>query len=593
MERTVGLLGGGQLGQMLCEAANPLGVEVVILDAENSPAKQVNAKNKHVDGSFIDKENILELARHSDVITIEIEHVDTHILQEIEEMGVDVTIDGKKITKHPEIQPHWRTIRTIQDKFIQKQHLKKNGIAVAESLEVAETERAVAAVSRELGFPFMLKARKDAYDGRGNYPVVSPDDIPKALKALGDRGLYAEKWAEFKMELAVMVVKTEDAVDDPEDTIAYPAVETIHEDSICKLVYAPARNVSEEVRKAAQKLARNAVASLWGKGVFGVELFVMPDDTLIVNEIAPRPHNSGHYTIEACPTMSQYKSQLLAILGLMPEFPDNTIPTVVPATIMLNILGGMNPDSHKKLVTAATKIPNAAVHMYGKVSKPGRKIGHITVVGKSMKDGEHTIAPLIKIVDAIRAERKDPNYVAPEIVLPAKKYGGLPLIAVTMGSDSDLPVVKPGLAILKKFGVPFTVDITSAHRTPARMTEFAENAAARGYKVIIAAAGGAAHLPGMIAASTALPVIGIPVKCSTLDGMDSLLSIVQMPRGVPVASVAINNSTNAALLALRILGASDTALRNKVEAYALDAAEEVIEKAEKLGRGWEEYEVKN
>ncbi len=277
MEKTIGLLGGGQLGQMLCEAANPLGVKVIILDEENSPAKQVNAKNAHIRGSFVDKEKIRELARHCDILTVEIEHVDTHILEEIEEKGVEVVIDGKKTTKRVECQPNWRTIRTIQDKFVQKMHLKKNGIAVAESLEVADTERAVAAVSRDFGFPFMLKARKDAYDGRGNYPVVAAEDIPKALGALRDRGLYAERWAEFKMELAVMVVKTEDAVDDPEDTIAYPAVETKHEDSICKLVYAPARNISKELQTKAQKLARAAVASLWGKGVFGVELFVMPD----------------------------------------------------------------------------------------------------------------------------------------------------------------------------------------------------------------------------------------------------------------------------------------------------------------------------
>lgn len=260
---------------------------------------------------------------------------------------------------------------------------------------------------------------------------------------------------------------------------------------------------------------------------------------------------------------------------------------------MLNILGGVGPESHKKLIEATNKIPNANLHMYGKVSKPGRKIGHITVVAKSMKHAEHDIAPLIKLVNQIRKDRKDPDYKAPEVVLKAPSYLGLPLVAVTMGSDSDLPVMKPGLALLTEFGVPFTVDITSAHRTPARMTEFAEKAASKGFKVIIAAAGGAAHLPGMVAASTALPVIGVPVKGSTLDGMDSLLSIVQMPRGVPVATVAINNSINAALLALRILGANDTVLRLKMEAYQKEMADGVLEKVATLNSvGWEAYEVK-
>ncbi|CCD48617.1 hypothetical protein BofuT4_P110010.1 [Botrytis cinerea T4] len=137
----------------------------------------------------------------------------------------------------------------------------------------------------------MLKARKDAYDGRGNCPVKSESDIKNALEVLKDRSLYAEKWASFRMELAVMVVKTENEVSkDGDSTIAYPVVETIHEDSICKLVYAPARGISSELQKKAQNLARKAVGSLWGKGVFGVELFVMEDGEILVNEIAPRPH---------------------------------------------------------------------------------------------------------------------------------------------------------------------------------------------------------------------------------------------------------------------------------------------------------------
>jgi phosphoribosylaminoimidazole carboxylase len=155
---------------------------------------------------------------------------------------------------------------------------------------------------------------------------------------------------------------------------------------------------------------------------------------------------------------------------------------------------------------------------------------------------EHLISPLIQLADNMRASRKK---LPTSTVSPSTAPTTQPLVAVTMGSDSDLPVLKPGLELLTTLGIPFHVTITSAHRTPLRMTEFASSAVANGFKVIIAAAGGAAHLPGMIAASTPLPVIGVPVKGSTLDGMDSLLSIVQMPRGVPVATVAINNSVSA------------------------------------------------
>jgi len=151
------------------------------------------------------------------------------------------------------------------------------------------------------------------------------------------------------------------------------------------------------------------------------------------------------------------------------------------------------------------------------------------------------------MVVEIRAERKGllapttKSVISSSLSAPASSQ---PLVAVTMGSDSDLPVLKPGLALLKAFDIPFFVTITSAHRTPHRMIAFAESAAEKGFKVIIAAAGGAAHLPGMLASDTPLPVIGVPVKGSTLDGMDSMLSIVQMPRGVPVATVAINNSVS-------------------------------------------------
>jgi phosphoribosylaminoimidazole carboxylase len=554
MDRIIGLLGGGQLGQMLCEAANPLGIKIIILDADNSPAKQVNAKQPHVDGSFVDPEKIRELARQVNILTVEIEHVDTEVLEEIAETGVEIVgEDGKKELRRVEVQPSWRTIRMIQDKFNQKGHLAKNGVPTTFSKALESTDYALQEFGDTYGFPYMLKARKDAYDGRGNYVVNSSSDVKNALAALKNRSLYAEKWASFKKELAVMVVKTSEDPEQENSTIAYPAVETIHEDSICKLVYTPARDVPSDLQKKAQDIARKAVGSLWGKGVFGVELFLMDDDSLVVNEIAPRPHNSGHYTIEACPTLSQYKSQLLSILGIMPFLPSATIPAIFPATIMLNILGGADKNSHNELVKMAVGIPNAALHMYGKESKPARKIGHIIVVANSMSQAEETLAPLIAYTDAMRAERmgiSPPSTTESDYRTISKSASAAiftpsnrPLIAVTMGSDSDLPVLKPGLALLNTLEIPFHVTITSAHRTPNRMIALAESAASNGFKVIIAAAGGAAHLPGMIASSTALPVIGVPVKGSMLDGMDSLLSIVQMPRGVPVATVAINNST--------------------------------------------------
>jgi 5-(carboxyamino)imidazole ribonucleotide mutase len=153
-----------------------------------------------------------------------------------------------------------------------------------------------------------------------------------------------------------------------------------------------------------------------------------------------------------------------------------------------------------------------------------------------------------------------------------------PRVAVIMGSDSDWPVMEAAAHALAEFDVPFEVGVISAHRTPARMLEYAKTAAGRGLEVVIAGAGGAAHLPGMVASATPLPVIGVPVPLARLDGMDSLLSIVQMPAGVPVATVSIGGARNAGLLAVRILGSSDLALRARMERFQADLEASVLEK---------------
>lgn len=150
-----------------------------------------------------------------------------------------------------------------------------------------------------------------------------------------------------------------------------------------------------------------------------------------------------------------------------------------------------------------------------------------------------------------------------------------PIVGVVMGSDSDLPTMEAAIDALKEFEVPLEVRILSAHRTPDEMFEYARSAASRGVRVIIAGAGGAAHLPGMIASATPLPVIGVPVVATALAGVDALLSIAQMPAGVPVATVAIGNARNAGLLAVRILGAGDAGLRERMEGFQRDLHDRV------------------
>lgn len=165
-----------------------------------------------------------------------------------------------------------------------------------------------------------------------------------------------------------------------------------------------------------------------------------------------------------------------------------------------------------------------------------------------------------------------------------------PLVGIIMGSDSDLPVMHDAAKVLDKFKIPYELTIVSAHRTTDRMYEYAKSAKSRGLRVIIAGAGGSAHLPGMTASLTTLPVIGVPIQSKMLSGVDSLYSIVQMPPGIPVATVAINGALNAGLLAVKILATTDEDLSKKVEKYSKDLENQVLKKREKLEKlGFEKY----
>lgn len=157
-----------------------------------------------------------------------------------------------------------------------------------------------------------------------------------------------------------------------------------------------------------------------------------------------------------------------------------------------------------------------------------------------------------------------------------------PQIAIIMGSDSDLPIMKDAASVLEEFGISYELTIVSAHRTPDRMIEYAKNAKSRGLGTIIAGAGGSAHLPGMVASLTPVPVIGVPIKTKSLDGLDSLLSIVQMPPGIPVATVSINGAKNAGILAASIIGANDPDVLRKISDYKEKMKKEISDKAEKL-----------
>ena len=363
---------------------------------------------------------------------------------------------------------------------------------------------------------------------------------------------------------------------------SYPTVETIQKDSICHRVIAPADAPSTSLA-AAGAIASKAVASFSGGGIFGVELFLLPDGSVLLNEIAPRPHNSGHYTMDACHT-DQFEQHLRCVLGL----PLGSPGMKVPSAAMLNILGDGSLASTLAPVQRALTTPAAAVHWYGKdPPKAARKMGHINVTGA-------TTAATLAALDALEGRTSSASSGSKR---PRSENGGGAgggasgaLVGIIMGSDSDLPCMQEAAKICEKFSVPYEISIVSAHRTPQRLFDYSRDAESRGLRVIIAGAGGAAHLPGMVAAITPLPVIGVPVKSSMLSGNDSLLSIVQMPKGIPVATVAIHNAANAGLLAVRMLGMGDASLRTAMAAFMQEQEQEVLVKAAKLERdGYKGY----
>jgi len=362
---TLGVVGGGQLGRMLAEAASPLGVSLVVLDpTPECPAYPV--AREQIVGSFDDEEGIRALGERSDALTFEIELADPDVMERIaEDAGVPV-------------QPSPDTLRLIQDKLVQKRALADAGIAVPEFRAVGSPEELRVALS-ELGTPAMVKARRGGYDGRGNLPIEGPDDAGGVLADLGTDAMV-EAFVPFVRELSVIGVKGRD------ELRTYVAGENVHEEEILRETVVPART-SDEVRERAQGVAREVLSLMDGRGTYGIELFETEAGEILVNEIAPRPHNSGHWTIEGART-SQFENHVRAVLGL-PLGPTEVQKTTVSA----NLLGDA-PSREARLSGVADVLaePNAHLHWYGKREvRDLRKMGHVTVTGEEGEDDRGTL----------------------------------------------------------------------------------------------------------------------------------------------------------------------------------------------------------
>ena len=365
----VGILGGGQLARMTAEAAEELGVDIFVLEAEaSSPAGQVVGPDHELVGSWRELPDALRLAELVDIITLENEFVDADLLAVLVERGTPVL-------------PGPETLRLIQDKLLQKQTLAGGGLPVPAFRSVATRDELLAA-GEELGWPLVLKARRLGYDGHGNATVAGPAEADAAIarlagsRPLGALDLYAEAFIPFVAELAMMVTRGQAG-----QKIAYPLVETVQRDHICHEVVAPARVPSGVAARAAE-IALASVEAVGAVGVVGVELFLLADGAILVNEMAPRPHNSGHYTIEGCET-SQFANHLRGVLGWDLGRTDLSAPAVA----MVNLLGTRRAPAAPNGLDQASAVARAFVHLYGKREvRPGRKMGHVTALGDSPEE---------------------------------------------------------------------------------------------------------------------------------------------------------------------------------------------------------------
>jgi 5-(carboxyamino)imidazole ribonucleotide synthase len=361
------ILGGGQLGRMTLQAASVLGIDVVIGERfAGSPAARMTDRSVVFPNGWDDPEALDQLAEMAPIVTLESEFVDAAVLRALEQRGA-------KVWPSPDC------VATVQDKLLQKEALAGAELPVPRFVAVGSVKDVVRA-GAELGWPLMLKARRDGYDGRGNAIVIDAVAAEAACAKLGfpDRQLFVEAFVKFERELAVIVVRTWAG-----EVVVYPVVETRQDPilHVCRAVLAPA-DLTPTVAEQASAIARGAVEAVGGVGTFGVEMFLLPDARVLVNELAPRPHNSGHYTIEACST-SQFSNHVRAVLDLPLGAPDMR----VPAAVMVNLLGTGAGEVRGADLFAALAGPETFVHVYGKAeNRPGRKLGHVTALGSSLQE---------------------------------------------------------------------------------------------------------------------------------------------------------------------------------------------------------------
>lgn len=360
------MIGGGQLARMTHQAAIALGQTLRVLAAgPDESAAQVSPDV--VIGSHTDLDALRRAADGASVLTFDHEHVPTEHLETL-------VADGVTVNPPPQALVH------AQDKLLMRRKLHSLGVPVPRFAEITSVPDVEAFVA-EIDGPVVIKTVRGGYDGKG---VVMADDLATAREIVAGYladgvPVLAEERIPMRRELAALVARSPFG-----QGAAWPVVETVQRDGICVEVYAPAPGLSDELGSAAQELGLRVANELGVVGVLAVELFETVDGTLLVNELAMRPHNSGHWTMDGAVT-SQFEQHLRAVL----DYPLGDTSAIAPAAVMANVLGAPQAPAmsmDERLHHLFARIPDAKVHLYGKGERPGRKLGHVNIIGADMEE---------------------------------------------------------------------------------------------------------------------------------------------------------------------------------------------------------------
>ena len=360
--KTIGIIGGGQLGKMLIEAGKPWNIRYAILDAEDAPAASI--ADIHIIGNITHEADIKELAEHCDILTYEIEHIHTQAL-------IDLEKSGKIIIPSP------RVLEIIQDKGLQKEFYEKHGLKTAKFKLAAHPHEWSSLLEHFKGEKVAVKLRKGGYDGKG-VELMRKEDIQNGRFPF-DQAVVLEEFIENAIELSVIVARNSDGTCN-----TFPVVEMEFDPkaNLVEFLYAPA-HISGEIENKARALAIQCAEALNGIGIFAVEMFLDTEGNIFVNEIAPRPHNSGHHTIEACYT-SQYEQLNRILLGMPLGSTD-----LIQDSAMMNLLGFPDISGAYEItgLDNILQIPGVYIHLYNKKeTRPKRKMGHITLLADSFDE---------------------------------------------------------------------------------------------------------------------------------------------------------------------------------------------------------------